>query len=62
VDIVTAKLEKDHRKLSEIIQLYEAGDRSGGPSDPDYSFFLSCHRTRLLELESELSARDILVA
>ncbi len=58
MDIVRTKLEKDHRELREIIQHYEAAHGFGGEGDPQYSFFLSCHRTRLLELENELSNCD----
>lgn len=58
MDIVRAKLEKDHRELREIIYQYEAAHGFDGEGDPQYSFFLSCHRTRLLELENELSTRD----
>ena len=60
MDIVRAKLEKDHRELREIIYQYEAAHGFGGEGDPQYSFFLSCHRTRLLELETncQLATED----
>jgi len=58
MDIVRAKPEKDHQELREIIQQYEAAHGFAGEGDPQNSFFLSCHRTRLLELENELSTCD----
>lgn len=59
MDIVRAKLEKDRRELKEIIRLYETAGGTAALANPDYSFFLSCHRQRLAELESELSGRDL---
>ena len=58
MDIARETLEKDHRELREIIQQYEAAHGFAGEGDPQNSFFLSCHRTRLLELENELSTCD----